>query len=258
MREIATSLLVHKQSTPVGSPMPEPAKFHAATWVRGHVHFLMDRSINQWHNQTQSLLALCWAQRKQRRNDGEIFIYNNPTCEKAPESELAWSESSHENRELPEFHTWLRMTTVAIDSPYFLFPNYSSLTITTRATNVLVWSSFWFQKPKLPKQIDQKTTTRLFRGQKKKRNEQTRLRPRNCLPRRRRGNYKQIVVSENLWPILRPRETERHRHRDWKPEMQVFGKSEKNLSRIWSARGELQQNENKFALKRTRERARES
>jgi hypothetical protein len=26
MREIATSLLVHKQSTPVGSPMPEPAR----------------------------------------------------------------------------------------------------------------------------------------------------------------------------------------------------------------------------------------
>ncbi len=110
------------------------------------------------------------------------------------------------------------------------------------------------KKPKLPKQIDQKTTTRLFRGQKKKRNEQTRLRPRNCLPRRR-GNYKQIVVSEKLWPILRPRETERQR--DWKPEMQLFGNSEKKLSRIWSARGELQQNENKFALKRTRERERE-
>jgi hypothetical protein len=181
-----------------------------------------------------------------------LYLYNNPTCEKVPESELAWSESSHENRELPEFHTWLRMTTVAIDSPYFLFPNYSSLTITTRTTNVLVWSSFWFQKPKLPKQIDQKTTTRLFRGQKKKRNEQTRLRPRNCLPRRR-GNYKQIVVSENLWPNF-----VRERQRDWKPEMQVIGISEKKLSRIWSARGELQQNENKFALKRTRERERES
>jgi len=253
MREIATSLLVHKQSTPVGSPMPEPAKFHAATWAFSH------GSIHQSMAQPNAKFASIVLSSKKATKEWwcHIYIYNNPTCEKAPESELAWSESSHENRELPEFHTWLRMTTVAIDSPYFLFPNYSSLTITTRATNVLVWSSFWFQKPKLPKQIDQKTTTRLFRGQKKKRNEQTRLRPRNCLPRRRRGNYKQIVVSENLWPILRPRETERHRHRDWKPEMQVFGNSEQKLSRIWSARGELQQNENKFALKRTRERERE-
>jgi hypothetical protein len=253
MREIATSLLVHKQSTPVGSPMPEPAKFHAATWAFSH------GSIHQSMAQPNAKFASIMLSSKKATKEWwcHIYIYNNPTCEKAPESELAWSESSHENRELPEFHTWLRMTTVAIDSPYFLFPNYSSLTITTRATNVLVWSSFWFQKPKLPKQIDQKNTTRLFRGQKKKRNEQTRLRPRNCLPRRRRGNYKQIVVSENLWPILRPRETERHRHRDWKPEMQVFGNSEQKLSRIWSARGELQQNENKFALKRTRERERE-
>jgi hypothetical protein len=114
---------------------------------------------------------------------------------------------------------------------------------------------FLIPKPKLPKQNDQKTTTRLFRGQKRKRSEQTRLRPRNCVPRRR-GNYKQIVCIRKLVTNSsseRDRETERLEI----PKMQVFGNSEQKLSRICSAGGELQENENKFALKRTRERERE-
>ncbi len=89
--------------------------------------------------------------------------------------------------------------------------------------------------------------------------------------KRRRETNKQDLDQETVYQeeeeitnkLLYPKTCDqffvRERQRDREignPKCKYLENSEQKLSRIWSARGELQQNENKFALKRTRERER--